>query len=345
MNPLPDIIADEAQLDDVLTSPSAVLCEFITKVKSPLVVLGAGGKMGPSLAVLAQRAALRANHPLEVVAVSRFSDQAAKAWLEKRQVKTIAADLLDTDSWKELPDSGNVINLVGQKFGTTENPGQTWVINTTVPSVACTRYKQANIVALSTGCVYPMLPVESGGATEETPIDPVGEYVNACLARERINEFHSTRDGIPMAIIRLNYAIDLRYGVLFDIASKIYAGESVDISMGHFNCLWQGDANDMIVRSLALCETPARPLNITGEATLSTRETALELGRLMDRDAKFESEEAPTCWLSNGARAFADLGKPPTPLDAMLRWIAHWVQSGGRSLGKPTHFEVRDGNF
>ncbi len=345
MNPLPDIIADEAQLDDVITTPSNALCEFITQISSPLVILGAGGKMGPSLAVLAHRAAQTAGHQLEVVAVSRFSDANAKAWLEERGVRAIAADLLDNDSWVGLPDTENVINLVGQKFGTTDNPGQTWVINTLVPAAACQRFKGARIAALSTGCVYPMLPANSGGATEDTPIEPVGEYVNACLARERINAHQADLHGTPLAIIRLNYAIDLRYGVLFDIASRIHAGQPVDISMGHFNCLWQGDANDMIIRSLALCETPARPLNITGAATLSTRETAHELGRLMNREPEFAGEEAETAWLSNGARAFASLGEPSTPLETMLRWTAHWVQSGGRSLGKPTHFEIRDGKF
>ncbi len=345
MEPHPETIANEAQLDDALTKPSQALCDFITRLKSPLMILGAGGKMGPTLAAQAQRAAMRANHSLEVVAVSRFSDQAARDWLEEHQIKTIAADLLDGGSWKDLPDSNNVINLVGQKFGTTGNPGQTWAINTIVPAAACTRYKEANIVALSTGCVYPMLPVDNGGATEETTLEPVGEYVNACLARERIHEFHSAQNNTPITVVRLNYAIDLRYGVLFDIASRIHAGEPVDISMGHFNCIWQGDANDMIIRSLALAETPARPLNITGKEVLSTKEIALELGRLMNREPKFEGREGSTSWINNASKAFAELGTPPTSLDTMLGWTASWVESGGRSLGKPTHFEVRDGKY
>jgi len=345
MEPLPKIIADEARLDDVLTTPSQALSKYITQLESPLIILGAGGKMGPTLAALAQRAAKKANHLLEVVAVSRFSDPAAKNWLEERQVKTIAVDLMDSNSWEDLPHSNNVINLVGQKFGTTGNPGQTWAINTIVPTSACQRYKGAHIVALSTGCVYPMLPIDSGGATEETPLEPVGEYVNACLARERIHEFHSAQNETPMTLVRLNYAIDLRYGVLFDIASRIYAGEPVDISMGYFNCIWQGDANDMIIRSLALSQTPARPLNVTGQEILSTKEIALQLGRLMNREPKFEGSEGSTSWLNNASRAFAELGTPPTSLDTMLGWTASWVQSGGRSLGKPTHFEVRDGKY
>ncbi len=345
MESLPEIIADETQLDDVLTMPSQALCDFITRVESPLIILGAGGKMGPTLAAKAQRAAMKANHSLEVVAVSRFSDPAVKGWLEKRQVKTIAVDLMNSNCWKDLPDSNNVINLVGQKFGTTGNPAQTWVINTIVPAAACQRYKEAHIVALSTGCVYPMLSADCDGATEETPLEPVGEYVNACLARERIHEFHSTQNNTPMTLIRLNYAIDLRYGVLFDIASRIYAGEPVNVSMGHFNCIWQGDANDMIIRTLALTQIPARPLNITGEGILNTKEIALKLSRLMDREPKFESSEGSTSWLNNASRAFAELDPPPTTLDTMLRWTANWVKSGGRSLGKSTHFEVRDGKY
>ncbi len=345
MKPLPETIADEAQLDDVLTTPSQALLDYITQLESPLIILGAGGKMGPTLAARAQRAAITANHSLEVVAVSRFSDPAAKDWLEERQVKTIAVDLMNSNCWKNLPDSNNVINLVGQKFGTTGNPGQTWAINTIIPTAACQRYKEAHIVTLSTGCVYPMLPVDNGGATEETTLEPVGEYVNACLARERIHEFHSSQNNTPMTLVRLNYAIDLRYGILFDIASRIYAGESVDICMGHFNCVWQGDANDMIIRSLALAKTPVRPLNITGKEVLSTKEIALKLGRLMKREPKFEGREGSTSWLNNASRAFAELGTPPTSLDTMLRWTASWVESGGRSLGKPTHFEVRDGKY
>lgn len=345
MPSLPDIIKDEAQLDDVLTTPSAALCDFITQVKSPLIVLGAGGKMGPSLAVQAKRAAEMIEHPLDVVAVSRFSDTATKAWLEERGVQTVPADLLDADCCNELPNSENIINLVGQKFGTSNDPGRTWITNTLIPAAVCKRYAEAKVVALSTGCVYPMMSVASGGATEDTATEPIGEYVNACLARERILQFYSQQNDTSMAIVRLNYAIDLRYGVLFDIASKVLTGEPIDVTMGHFNCIWQADANDMIIRSLALCESPARTVNITGEAILNVRETAISLGKLIGCEPHFSGTEAEDAWLNDASQAFSELQKPPTPLEPMLRWIAHWVKNDGRNLGKPTHFEVRDGQF
>ena len=342
---LPDIVADESQLDKMLTAPSLALREFIPQVTSPLVVLGAGGKMGPTLAVLAKHAADLAGHPLEVVAVSRFSDATPKDWLEQNGVQTLSADLLDQGTWASLPESENIINLVGQKFGTSNDPGRTWVTNTLVPAAACNRYAQSRIVALSTGCVYPMVPVASGGATENTDPDAAGEYVNACLARERIYDFYSRQHGTEISIIRLNYAIDLRYGVLFDIASKVHAGEPVDLEMGHFNCIWQGDANEMIIRSLSLCESPAREVNLTGDKILSVRDIATRLGDLLDRDPEFTGTESGNAWLNDASRTFTKLGKPPTPLEAMLRWTAHWVKIGGRSLDKPTHFEVRDGKF
>ncbi len=345
MEPLPEIIADEAQLDDVLTTPSSALRKFITQVKSPLVVLGAGGKMGPTLAVRAKHAADLMGHPLEVIAVSRFSDAESKNWLEMNGVQTHATNLLNSDSWSSLPDSGNVIFLVGQKFGTSSDPGPTWATNTLVPAAACKRYPDSRIVALSTGCVYPMVPVESGGATEETAPDPIGEYASACLARERIFEYHAQHNGTPMALIRLNYAIDMRYGVLFDIASKVRAGKPVDLTMGHFNCLWQGDANDMIIRSLAFCQSPARPINITGDAILNVRETAIRLGELLERDPQFTGTEADDAWLGNASLALSRLGTPSTSLETMLNWTAHWVKNDGRNLDKPTHFEVRDGKF
>ena len=341
----PETINDETQLDKVLTTPSDALCEFIPQVNSPLLVLGAGGKMGPTLAVRAKRAADLAGHQLEVIAVSRFSDAEAKNWLETNGVQTHVADLLNSDNWNSLPDSENVIFLVGQKFGTGNNPGLTWATNTLVPAAACKRFSDSRIVALSTGCVYPMVPIESGGATEDTVPEPIGEYASACLARERIFEYYAQHNGTPTAIIRLNYAVDLRYGVLFDIASKVLAGEPVDLTMGHFNCLWQGDANDMIIRSFAFCQIPARPINITGDSILNVRETAIRLGKILESDPQFTGTEANNAWLNNASKAFRELGPPPTALDIILRWTAYWVKTGGRSLGKPTHFEVRDGKF
>lgn len=345
MKASPEIIRDEAELDAVLTQPSPTLRDFISQVNSPLVILGAGGKMGPTLAVLAKHAADLAGHPLEVIAISRYSNAATRHWLENNGVQTYTADLGESSTWGELPDSENVIYLVGQKFGTEENPGLTWAMNTLVPAYAAERYRDAKLVALSTGCVYPLVSVDSGGATEATPPEPLGEYASACLARERLFEYQANRHGTAMTLIRLNYAIDLRYGVLHDIAQKIYQGNPIDLAMGHFNCIWQGDANERILRALGHCSNPPQPLNITAPGTLSVREIANRLGQLIDSEPKFTGEETPTSWLNNPARSTELFGEPTTKLETLLRWTAHWTLNQGRSLGKPTHFEVRDGKY
>ena len=341
----PVIIADEARLDDVLTTPSATLLDFIPQVSSPLIILGAGGKMGPTLAVLAKHAADLAGHPLEVIAVSRYSNDTTRQWLENNGVQTVTADLVDDATWADLPDTANVIYLIGQKFGTEENPGLTWALNTLVPAAASRRYSQARIVALSTGCVYPMVPTGSGGATEVTAPEPIGEYASACLARERLFEFHAAQNDTAMTLIRLNYAIDLRYGVLHDIAQKIWRGESIDLAMGHFNCIWQGDANERILRSLGLAATPPRQLNLTSPETHAVRAVAQRLAELLEREVQFTGTEAETAWLSNPAAAVDILGVPETSLETMLNWTAYWTKTEGRSHGKPTHFQVRDGKY
>ncbi len=345
MNAQPETIKDEAQLDSILTHPSESLRGFIKQISSPLVILGAGGQMGPTLAVLAKHAADLAGNPLEVVAVSRYSNDTTRQWLENNGVQTVTADLLDRNKWTDLPNSENVIDLVGQKFGTEADPGLTWAMNTLVPSYAANRYRSARIVALSTGCVYPLVPVDSGGATESSPLDPPGEYAAACLARERLFEHHTTQHQTPLTLVRLNYAIDLRYGVLHDIAQKIYLDQPIDLSMGHFNCIWQGDANERIIRSLGLCSPSPNILNLTAPGTQSVRSVAEKLGQLLEREPIFTGTESSTAWLNNPARATELFGEPETKLDTMLQWTAHWVKSEGRSLGKPTHFEVRDGKY
>lgn len=345
METLPEFITNESQLDSVLTRPASALREYIPQVKSPLVILGAGGKMGPTLAVLAKHAADLAGHALEVIAVSRYSNDATRQWLENNGVQTLAADLMKFSAWRKLPNSKNIIYLVGNKFGTGDNPGLTWAMNTLVPAAASGRYSQSRVVALSTGCVYPMVLNGGGGATESTPPEPIGEYASACLARERLFEFHAAQNGTAMTLIRLNYAIDLRYGVLHDIAQKVWSGKPVELAMGHFNCIWQGDANERILRSLGLCANPPNILNLTSPETLAVREVAQQLSKLMDREVRFSGNEAETAWLSNPAQAIETLGAPETSLDTMLRWTAHWTLNEGRSLGKPTHFEVRDGKY
>jgi nucleoside-diphosphate-sugar epimerase len=341
----PESIRDEAALEQQLTSPSPALIECIRTVSSPLVVLGAGGKMGPTLAVLAKRAATMARRPLEVIAVSRFSDSASQPWLEAREVKTLQADLLERKDFERLPDTTNVIYLVGLKFGTAQAPELTWASNILVPAHTMERYAGARIVALSTGNVYPMVPVSSGGAREDSPLTPLGEYANSAVARERVFSYFSNKQGTRVALIRLNYAVELRYGVLVDIAKKVAAGEPVDLSNGFLNCIWQRDANEMILRALALAASPATPWNLTSPETLRVRELAEVFGHQLGKTPVFAGQERDTALLSNAGKLCSALGRPATPLERVLAWTADWARCGGRLLNKPTHFEVRDGKY
>lgn len=344
-NTTPELIADEQQLDEVLTRPSPKLVEFVRELEGPLVILGAGGKMGPTLAARVRRAATEAGVELRIVAVSRFSDASARDWLTERNIETISIDLLDRNALAELPDAKHVIHLVGTKFGTRQTPSHTWAVNVLAPSHALERYADARVVALSTGNVYPLTPVNRGGSVETDPLQPVGEYGNAALGRERIIDYYSRRNGTPVVLMRLNYATDLRYGVLVDIARKVAAGESVDLAMGYLNCIWQGDANDIIVRSLSLASSPPRVLNLTGSAVLSVRQIAEQFGHHLDKPVQFTGREADEALLSNASQCIELYGEPPTSVETVIRWTADWIRRGGRLLNKPTHFEVRDGVF
>jgi nucleoside-diphosphate-sugar epimerase len=341
----PQLIENEAQLDDLLTRPRPELVSFIRQVRSPLLILGAGGKMGPTLAALACRATAAAGHKLQVIAVSRFNNSASRQWLESRGVETIACDLFKRDEIARLPDAGDLLFLAGVKFGTSQNPSLTWATNTIIPTNVAERFAQTRMVALSTGNVYPLVSVADGGAVETHPLTPLGEYANAAVARERLFEFQSLRHGTPMVLVRLNYAVELRYGVLHDLAQKVWAGEAVDLANGHFNCIWQGDANDAIVRSLARAASPPLRLNLTGPEVLSVRDVASQLGEIMSKSARFNGTELGTAQLSKSTNACKLLGPPSTPLKEVLRWTAHWIMRGGVSLNKPTHFEARDGKY
>jgi nucleoside-diphosphate-sugar epimerase len=301
--------------------------------------------MGPTLAVLAKRAAEVAGHELRVVAASRFGNAGAREWLEARGVETAPCDLFDREALGKLPETDSVVFLVGQKFGTSRNPASTWATNTLPPANVVERYPRGRIVALSTGNVYPMMPVTGSGATEETPLTPLGEYANAAVARERVFEYCAGRQGTPLVLLRLNYAVDLRYGVLHDLALLIQKGQPIDLANGWFNCIWQGDANEWILRSLGLATSPPRTLNLTGPWKLSTRDIATQLGGLLGRHPRFTGVESATALFSDTSRCQAVFGKPPTTVDEMIRWTAEWVRNGGRSLDKPTHFEVRDGRY
>jgi len=342
---LPGNIETDEQLDELLTRPGPQLCEFIKTVATPLVILGAGGKMGPTLAVLAKRAAEATGHALEVVAVSRFNDPQARRWLDDHHITTLSRDLLEDDALRSLPDSGNIIHLVGLKFGTSQNPSATWATNTVVPTRVAERYPDARIVALSTGNVYPLSRSMQDGFLETDPLTPLGEYANAAVARERIFEFHSRRRGTRVTLLRLLYAVELRYGVLVDIARMIHMGSPVALANGYFNCIWQGDANEMTIRALALSASPPSVWNLCRPEVFSVRKVALRLGELMGREPQFAASEAETALLADSSRLCRELGEPSVNLETMLRWIAHWVSIDGRNLGKPTHFEVRDGQY
>jgi nucleoside-diphosphate-sugar epimerase len=343
--PSPADLHTEEQLDDFLTRPAPALVDFIKSVPSPLLVLGAGGKMGPTLALLARRAAEAAGHPLEVIAVSRFKDARSRDWLEGRSVKTLSADLFNPRDLENLPDATAIIYLVGLKFGTEQNPAATWAANTVIPTRVTERFPRARIVALSTGNVYPLSPIKQGGSVETDALTPLGEYPNAAVARERIFEFHSQSHNTPVTLLRLFYAVELRYGVLVDIAQKIHAGQPLDLSNGYFNCIWQGDANEMILRALPLTSSPPSVWNLCRPEIFSVRDVAARLGQHLNSAPKFTGAEASTALLGNSSRLCSQLGTPGVRIDEMLFWISAWVRRGGRNLQRPTHFEVRDGKY
>jgi len=281
----------------------------------------------------------------QVLAVSRYSNKQSRQVLESTGVKTISCDLLDRSAVEKLPDAPNILFLAGQKFGTTEGPELTWAMNTLVPSHVAERYTTSRIVAFSTGCVYSFASVLGGGSRKDSPTQPVGDYPNSCLGRERIFTFYSKKNKTPVALYRLNYAIDFRYGVLIDVAQKVAAGQPVDVTMGHVNVIWQGDACARALQCLEVAASPAVPINITGPETIAIRTLAERFGQLFGKTPTITGSEADHAWLNNASESFALFGYPSVSLNQMIEWVAAWIQSGGATLGKPTHFEVRSGNF
>lgn len=341
----PARIENVTQLEEMLSRPTPAALAGLADLDSDLVVLGVGGKMGPSLARMAVRAIAELGLPYRVYGVARFSRASLRAELEEAGVHTIACDLLDRSALTALPESRNIIFMAGQKFGTTGNQSMTWALNSFLPGLVCERYPQARIVAFSTGNVYPLTPVALGGSRESDPLAPVGEYANSCLARERIFAHFSRTVGLPCAIMRLNYAVEMRYGVLLDIARKVYQGEPVDLGMGAANVIWQGDANGQALGLLAHCTTPTFVLNVTGPETLSVRRVAEQFAGHFGKEAILAGNEAPTALLNNAGQAQAIFGYPSVALDQIIAWTADWVAQNGPTLDKPTHFETRDGNF
>lgn len=325
-------------MEELLSAPSAADVEFAAGVEGGILILGAAGKMGPSLARRMRRALDKAGNRARVLTVSR-------GVLEIEGVEHIRCDMLAPDALAGLPDAPNVYYLAARKFGSTDNPAETWAANVLLPALVARRWRDARIVSFSTGNVYPLVPVESGGATEETPMDPVGEYAWSAMGRERMFDYAARTYGTPVTLLRLNYACEMRYGVLVDIATKIVNGTPVDLSMGYVNVIWQGDANSVCFRSLGHCAAPPFILNLTGLETLAVRELAVRIAERLGRAAVFESEPAPNALLNNAALCHRLFGPPAVSVDQMIGWVADWVSQGGRLLGKPTKFQVRDGRF
>lgn len=338
-------VSDEAALEESLSRPPRAVVEAMAALAGDIVVLGASGKMGPSLARMALRASREAGRRRRVIAVARFGDPAVRVELERHGVETVACDLLDAAAVAELPDAPNVIYMVGRKFGASADQPLTWATNVAAAAIAAVRYRRARIVAFSTGNVYPLTPVNGGGPRETDPVGPVGEYAQSALGRERVLEHFSARHATPMCILRLNYANEPRYGVLRDIADRVLAGDPIDLAMGYVNLIWQTDANAIALRCLALCSVPPLVLNVTGPETVKVRDIAERFGKLMRRPPRFRGRESDTALLSNAAACRARFGEPETSLDRMIELVARWVLDGGRALGRPTHFEEREGRF
>jgi len=335
----------EAALEDALSAPSPGTLDALRSTPGDIVVLGAAGKMGPTLARMARRALDALGRRDRVVAVSRFSHASGERALNEHGIETIRCDLLDRNAVAALPDAPNVVFMAGQKFGTRDAPSATWAMNVVVPAMAAERYAASRIVAFSTGNVYPLTPVATGGAREGDLPSPVGEYAMSCLGRERIFEDASARRGTRVAIVRLNYAVDLRYGVLVDIAQRIVRGEAIDLRMGYANVIWQGDANDWALRCLAHASAPPFVVNVTGRETLSVRTMAARLGELLGRAPVLTGMEAPDALLSNAALAHSMFGEPSMSTSTLIELVAAWQLAGKPVLGKPTHFEERTGAF
>jgi len=341
----PAAVANTDQLDDLLSEPTPLAVETLARLDGDLLLLGVGGKMGPTLARMARRASDMAGARRRVIGAARFSNPAHEAWLRRHGVETVRCDLLDPAQLGRLPDAANVVFMAGMKFGATGQEALTWAMNCHLPALVARRFGRARVAAFSTGNVYGLSPVHQGGSRETDEPRPVGEYAMSCLGRERTFEHFSRTLGTPVALLRLNYATELRYGVLVDVARRVWAGEPVPLAMGHLNALWQGDANAMALCALARASSPPFVVNLAGPETLSVRRVAEEFGRLLGRAVAFAGTEAPDALLSNGRLGHQLFGDPRVAAGQMMAWIAEWVKRGGPTLDRPTHFESRDGRF
>jgi nucleoside-diphosphate-sugar epimerase len=342
--PWPEVVRDESALEELLSRPSSADVAFARKLDDDVLVLGAGGKMGPSLARRVRRAVDAAGVARRVLAVARFSEPGLRESLERDGIETLPCDLLDARQVARLPGVGNVLFLAGRKFGSTDRPDLTWMQNVVVPSIVAARFADSRIVVFSSGNVYPLVRPGEPGCTEATPVGPVGEYAQTCVGRERVFEHAANERGTRCLLFRLFYAVDLRYGTLVDVARRVHAGEPVSLAASHVNAIWQGDASSYAFRGLSLCESPPRPLVVTSSDVVSVRDVARDFGRRLGRPVHFQGSPGPAL-LGDSSLCTSLLGPPEVPLARLLDWVAAWVAEGGRSLGKPTHFEATDGRF
>lgn len=337
--------SDKTDLEERLSRPSGAVVEMMRRLEGDIVFLGVAGKMGPSMARMARRATDEAGIARRIIGVSRFSDPQIQMDLEQHGIETIASDLLDPTAIAALPDAANVVFMAGMKFGATGQEALTWAMNVLLPSRVAERYPDSRIAAFSTGNIYGLVPAISAGSTEADSPKPVGEYAMSCLGRERVFEYAAITRQTPISLIRLNYACDLRYGVMVDIAHKVFNGDNVDVSMGYFNTLWQGDANALSLLTLEKAQSPAWKVNLTGRQCLRVREVAEAFGSLFGKPVHLIGNEEPDALLSDATRCFQQLGVPHIEEATLIEWIADWIAGGGEALNKPTHFESRDGRF
>jgi len=331
-----------AELDERLSRPSPALVRDLQELDGDILVLGAGGKLGPSLVSLALRAV---SGTKRVIAVSRFTEEEPARSLEAQGATILRADITDDAALAALPEVRNVVFLVGSKFGSTGREAETWYTNAYLPGRVADRFRASRIVALSTGNVYPFTPVGSGGPTETSPVGPVGEYAMSCLGRERVFSRFAKAHSTPLALIRLNYAVEMRYGVLVDIGRKVLAGDQVDVTMSAVNVVWQGYANEVTLRALRHAAPDPFVLNLTGPETLSVRQLAQRFGEVMGKEAQTTGTEAASALLSNASKCMQIFGYPDVTPMQMIDWIAVWLQAGLPLLNKPTGFQKRDGKF
>ena len=338
-------IENVVQLEEQLSEPSAKAIDAMRRLEGDLVLLGVGGKMGPTLARMARRASDTAGVSRRIVGVSRFSSGGLEESLRSHGIETVRCDLTDRDEVRRLPDAANVIFMTGMKFGATANPGATWVMNAYVPGVVCERYQASRILAFSTGNVYGLTSVDGAGSREEDALHPVGEYAMSCVGRERVFDFFGRKHGMPVTILRLNYACELRYGIVVDLARSVWSGEPVDLGMGYFNVIWQPDANAMALCALVHAASPPWVVNITGPEKLAVREVCERLSHRMNRPVHFRGIESPTALLADATLGLERFGPPRVSAEELIDRVADWVMRGGETLNKPTHFQSRDGAF